>query len=110
MALKKVVDEYRLIRQYFSCEFYNHGSEKFDDTSWAIWQYHDKEKNSGIVLSFRRSASPFDKVNIKLKGFYAQEVEYYDFDNKTNYIGSMVLDLELPHQRSSSLIKYTAIN
>ncbi len=107
IILKNVVDEYKAIRQYFSCEYYNHCSEKLDDTSWTIWQYHDNESNSGIVLSFRRAASPFDKVTIKLKGIDVQEVEYYDFDKKINFTGNMVLNLELPHQHSSSLIKYT---
>lgn len=66
--LKKTVDEYRSIRQYFSCDFYNHGSKEFDESSWAIWQYHDNETQSGIVMAFRRCEAPFNSVKIDLKG------------------------------------------
>ena len=60
-------------------DFHNHGSSCFDDTSWAIWQYHDADSGSGIVMAFRRSESPFDTVKIKLKGL--SEGKDYIFTN-----------------------------
>ena len=38
-----IIDEYRRIRGYMSLDFYNHASEVFDESSWAIWQYHDAD-------------------------------------------------------------------
>ena len=61
---KRITDEYRSIRRYFSMDFYNHGSDCFDETSWTIWQYHDEESQSGIVMAFRRQKSPFEQVNV----------------------------------------------
>ena len=66
--VKKITDEYRRIRKYISMDFYNHGSSQLDETSWTIWQYHDNDTQSGIVMAFRRSESPFDRVTITLKG------------------------------------------
>ncbi|NLM77506.1 MAG: hypothetical protein GX173_05380, partial [Ruminococcaceae bacterium] len=37
---KQTSDEYLKIRHYFTMDFYNHGSSVYDDTAWAIWQYH----------------------------------------------------------------------
>ena len=70
---KQITDEYRSIRRYFSEDFYNHGSKLFDDTSWAIWQYHDDKDQSGIVMAFRRENSPFENVKIALKGLNGGE-------------------------------------
>lgn len=79
---KKITDEYRKIRKYFSCDFYNHGSAVFDDTSWAIWQYNDADSGKGIVMAFRRSNSPFDRVAIELRGIEKGKVcEIKSLDN-----------------------------
>lgn len=106
--LKKITDEYRNIRKYFSMDFYNHGSSDFDDTSWAIWQYHDPDTQRGIVMAFRRSNSPFEQVNITLKGL--KENKVYCYTNLNNGLSSEHMDrltIELPEKRSSVIFEYT---
>ena len=104
---KKVCDEYRRIRRYFSCDFYNHASRDFDDTSWAVWQYHDEQTDSGIVLAFRRSNSPFKSVTVELKGidgnkrYPAENLdsgEIFDIDKS--------IDITLPEKRSCVIFEY----
>jgi hypothetical protein len=89
-------------------DFYNHGSSNFDDTSWAIWQYHDSNTQSGIVMAFRRSNSPFAQVSIALKGLVKNRA--YAYTNLNNGLSSEHMDrltIELPEKRSSVIFEYT---
>ncbi|MBE7036169.1 MAG: hypothetical protein E7403_02615, partial [Ruminococcaceae bacterium] len=106
---KKITDEYRSIRKYFSMDFYNHGSTCFDDTSWTIWQYHDADSGSGIVMAFRRSESPFDTVKIKLKGLSeGKDCTFTNLDTKTSFIAAGDLEIALPQKRSCTIFEYKA--
>ena len=108
-AAKKCCDEYRRIRKYFPCDFYNHGSAVLDPAAWAIWQYNDPEKNEGVVLAFRRAESPSSCVSIALKGLpkgVAVEVENLDTGAKQMLSGE--LEIELPERRSSTVLLYRA--
>ena len=99
--------EYKAIRKYFSKNFYNHASYVFDETAWCIWQYHDTDSDSGIVMAFRRAQSPFDSATVKLKG--AKENVKYNFTNfDTNcvYNGNNIIKIELPEKRSCTIIEY----
>ena len=105
--LKKTVDEYRKIRKYLSCDFYNHGSSEFDESAWAIWQYHDAESDSGIVMAFRRCESPFDTVKLTLKGTKQDEKYIYEnLDNGLVFKGENQLVIELANKRSSTIFEY----
>ena len=104
---KKITDEYLEVRQYFSLDFYNHGANVFDDTSWAIFEYSNPKTNSGIILAFRRSNSPFDNVTIDLKGVMKDKIyTAYDYDSKNTVEFKNSLKITLPNKRSSALIHY----
>jgi len=104
---KSITEEYLRIRKYFSADFYDHGSSAFDPFSWAIWQYHDPETQSGIVMAFRRSESPFETVSIDLKGLIDGEIySYYNFDSGLSFESGSSLTVALPEKRSSAIIEY----
>ena len=104
---KRITDEYRSIRGYFSMDFYNHGSDCFDSSSWAIWQYHDPDTDSGIVMAFRRCNSPFDTVRVRLKGLPKEErYTYINFDGNNAIEGTDFLDITLSEKRSSAIFIY----
>ena len=106
-AAKKCCDEYRRIREYFPCDFYNHGSAGLDPTAWAIWQYNDPEKKEGVVLAFRRAQSPSSRATISLKGLPKDatvEVENLDTGAKSTVAGD--LEIALPDRRSSTVLHY----
>ena len=108
--LKAVTEEYRRIRKYFSKDFYNHGAEVYDPSSWAIWQYHDPESQSGIVMAFRRSESPFAHVTVELKGLREnQTYRYCNFDTAESFIGDTKIDIELSEKKSCVIMEYTNI-
>ena len=105
---KKITDEYRSIRRYFTEDFYNHGSKLFDDTSWAIWQYHDDKDQSGIVMAFRRENSPFENVKIELKGLNGDEYLFENLNDGSAYASKKTVNINLD-RRSSVIIKYSKI-
>ena len=105
--LKKYTEEYRRIRKYMSKDFYNLASSGFDETSWTVWQYHDSEKQSGVVIAFRRSKSPFDRVNINLKGLISGKIyTALNLDDGTTKDIDNSLEIVLPNMRSSVIFEY----
>ena len=108
---KKITEEYRSIRKYMTMDFYNHGSVAFDDTSWAVWQYHDEKTQSGVVMAFRRSASPFEEMKITLKGLSENatyRLQNLDDGTEGETDGSFVISLA--QKRSSVIFKYEKIS
>ena len=103
---RQMVEEYRSIRRYFHEDFYNHGSRTLDETAWAIWQYHDPADQSGIVMAFRRSESPFDQVQIDLRGLTEGEYRFTDLDSKQEIVGGSNIQICLPEKRSSCILRY----
>ena len=92
-------------------DFYNHGSVAFDDTSWAVWQYHDEKTQSGVVMAFRRSASPFEEMKITLKGLSENatyRLQNLDDGTEGETDGSFVISLA--QKRSSVIFKYEKIS
>jgi alpha-galactosidase len=105
--IKKYTDEYRSIRRYMSCDFYNHCSSVFDPSSWCVWQYHDPEDKSGVILAFRRKESPFEYMALELKGVSEGETLLYeDVDEGQSFEGDNCLNVILGEKRSCKLIKY----
>lgn len=107
---RRITEEYREIRKYLSCDFYNHGSAVFDETAWTIWQYHDSETDSGIVMAFRRCKSPFDRVKISLKGLAeGRTYQYTDRDSGACWEGADQLPVELQQPKSCTIIEYKGV-
>ena len=106
-AAKKCCDEYRRIRKYFPCDFYNHGSAGLDPTAWAIWQYNDPGKKEGVVLAFRRAQSPSSRATVSLKGLpNGAELEVENLDTGAKSIVTGELEIVLPDRRSSTALLY----
>lgn len=108
---KKITDEYRHIRKYMCMDFYNHGSACFDETAWAIWQYHDADNESGIVMAFRRCNSPFEIVKIELRGLSKEKnYTFTNLDDKTSFVATDDLEIILPHKRSCTIYEYKVMD
>ncbi len=102
---KAVLDEYKSIRRYYSKDFYNHGSNVYDTTSWTVWQYHDPETDSGIILAFRRSDSPFSQMEITPKGIDGTYIAE-NADTKEEFKFDKNITLNIGTKRTSCLIRY----
>ena len=111
---KGMLDEFRKVYHYFAYDFYNHGADIFDPTSWCIWQYNSPEKGEGMILSFRREASPFGSCTIDLSGLDDDaQYEFFDFDSKESFVmdGKAAKDftVSIENKRDSRLITYKKI-
>jgi hypothetical protein len=79
----------------------------FDDTSWAIWQYHDPDTQKGIIMAFRRSNSPFAQVDVTLKGLAENQTYLYKNLNSGEWMEKdKTLTIDLPEKRSSVILEY----
>lgn len=103
---KKYSDEYRRIRKYFIQDFYNHATDTFDETAWTVWQYHDSETQSGIVMAFRRCKSPYDQLTVELKGMDNATYSYTNLNDESVFTGDNKLKIVLPEKRSSIIYEY----
>lgn len=107
-AAKKSHDEYLRIRDFFSFDFYNHGSSTMDTSAWAIWQYHDSETGKGVVLAFRRAEASCDRAVVNLKGICADaRIRYEEIDSDSFRESDRNLEIVLPERRSSTIIIYS---
>ncbi|HQK72642.1 MAG TPA: alpha-galactosidase [Clostridiales bacterium] len=107
--------EYLRARPYFSRDFYALTPPPMDDCSWAASQYHDPDKNAGIVLAFRRPLCPCDSAVLRLEGLDgaaayrvedAGSGEAFETDGASLAAGLRVC---LPCPRSSKLYFYSKI-
>ncbi len=109
-TLKSVCEDYLRIRKYLSCDYYSHGSNVYDSSAWTIWQYNDEETQSGVVIAFRRSQSPFDNVTIELKGLKDNQQFCYDnFDTNEKFVSDNKLKININEKKSSVIIEYKLI-
>ena len=100
--------------EYFSCDFYNHGTETFDKAAWTVWQYDDSGKE-GIIIAFRREKSPHCEANISLKGIkkdFTYEFTNTDSGEVFTISGEKLFEdgftIRLNEKYSSVIIKYSA--
>lgn len=111
-ALRKALADYRRIERFLTCDFYNLASASADPTAWAAWHYRDESSDAGVVLAFRRSASPSAKATFRLpqlKGV-SYVFESLDDDSRRDVSGKILreagLDLTLPLPRTSVIYVY----
>ena len=115
-AAKKYLSEYKSVRPYFTCDFYPLIENSVCDTTWCAWQYDRPDENDGIILVFRRPASPMSSAGFKLNGFDTDGIyKFLDIDSGEEKIltseeikaGEFLVTIE--KRRSSRLIKYQKI-
>lgn len=107
--IRNQIAEYKRVRPYLSCDFYCLVDYALDDSTWTAWQYDRPEEGDGVVLLFRRPASPFDTLPTALKGLDADKTYLFeDVDTGETYEakGSEVLHFVLPEKRSSKVVFY----
>lgn len=108
--LKNAVQEYKKIRKYFSKDFYMLGADVYDTSSWTVWQYHDKETDSGILMAFRRSESPFGNMTVELQGTQKGKTYIYtNLDTKEQKKQDNTIKIEIPEKRSCTIIEYKGV-
>ena len=86
-----------------------------DPSQWAAVQYHRPDLGEGLVLVFRRSASPYNSVQVSLHGLEPEATYELSSDSTGKQVRASGQDLmtewvlTLPKPRSSDLIHYRRV-
>ena len=79
--VKKVVDEWRFISQYFYSDFYTLTQWSNASDVWRGWEYFDTNKNSGYAQLFRAADSTISEQTVRFYGLDANcQYRIYDTD------------------------------
>lgn len=110
---KQYFDEYNSIRHFFAEDFYPLVPFSKENSAWSASQWHDARTHQGVILAFRRAASPYDEVTVKLGGLFMHKV--YRFTNAdtgetfsaTGYeLSTKGMRLKIAEPRQSLLWRY----
>ena len=113
--MARMCKEYRLLRPYFSCDFYPLENCGWSDErgGWAAYRYDRPEYNDGVVIAFRRAGSHCTVSSYVLEGLCPDGI-YTVTDIDTNEIreipGKTILTdgltVTVPNRRESKVIIY----
>lgn len=111
---KENYDEYLSVREFADKDFYALFGYSRDRGAWGGWQYHDNDKNQGIVMAFRREESNSKTATVCLGGLNERdEYEFVDVDTGEKVVISgkdaKEFDITILNRRESKLIKYKRI-
>jgi hypothetical protein len=115
--IKSLVEEFKSVRDYYSCDYYPIFGFPLDDTTWAGWQFHRREDNTGIIMAFRRDKCLSDKITVFPDGI-SREKQYRFENSDTGEIFTASgkdltetgLEICIPQKRDSRLFRYTEVN
>lgn len=114
--LRALSEEYLAVRPYLSADFYPLTLPGAAEDGWCALQYHDPCGHSGVLLVFRRKASPYETARFRLHGVCPDEVyRFSDADSRASFTaaGEELLrdgvELTLKEKRSSRVIFYKTV-
>ncbi len=111
--LATLLHEWRQVAPYSLGDFYPLTAYNVTDDVWMGWQWHRRDLNSGAVLVFRRSHSPYPTMELRLRGLESQTVyRFEDMDSRaiSRFTGAQVregrLSITLTGSPQSALLIY----
>jgi alpha-galactosidase len=113
--MAKMCDEYRALRQYFSCDFYplENCGWSYAHGGWAAYRYDRPEQGDGIVIAFRREGSNCETSRYPLEGLdngSIYTVNDVDSGGSFELSGSELADnglvVTIPEPRMSRILLY----
>ena len=73
--LRQAIAEGKRIRKYFFGDFYPLSDVTMSPKDWCVLQYHLEAEREGLLMAFRRHASPYRAFECEVRGL-APEKEY----------------------------------
>lgn len=114
--LKLQLNEYRRVRAYMNENFYPLTQLSENDDVWCAMQYDRASKNDGVIMVFRREASPYDTASFRLHGIdFTSSYEFVDADTDASVIISgddlakRGATVSIPTPRSSKIYFYKKV-
>lgn len=110
---KKYFDEYNSIRHFFAQDYYPLVPFSRENSAWSASQWHDPQTQKGVILAFRRAASPFEEVIVKLSGLLLyKDYEFTNADTNDTFtatgyeLSTKGVRLKIAEPRQSLLWRY----
>ncbi len=66
--LRRLLDEWREIAAFYYADYYPLTPYNRTEDAWIAWQFHDPERDAGVVQVFSRAANPYESARFKLRG------------------------------------------
>lgn len=66
--LRRAIAEGKRLRGYFAGDLYVLSEVTANPRDWCVWQYHRPTEGDGLLLAFRRPASPYGSYCCELRG------------------------------------------
>jgi alpha-galactosidase len=111
--LHKRFNELNQVRDLFLGDFYPLVEYSPSEDVWAAWQFHRADLGAGVVLAFRRAASPFSEAKPLLKGLDPNAVyklTYFDCAGPTQMTGKQLgeggLSIVIQNRPAAAMILY----
>lgn len=83
--LKQITEEYRQLRDFFSCDFYVLENAGANNEGWCTVQYDRPEKGDGMIMVFRRENSRCTDACYQLRLDPAAAYSFTDIDTDETY-------------------------
>ncbi len=114
--IKKYLNEYLKIREYFYADFYPLTDSIESEFSWNASQFNRPENGDGMVQAFRHAKSPFAAANFKLHGLdSAKTYSITDLDDESccevsgEELINIGLNIKIDAPRNAKIFVYKAI-
>jgi alpha-galactosidase len=111
--IRKLMAEALDVRKYFYGNFYPLLEYSLAADAWAAWQFDRPDLDAGIVLVFRRHASPFEEANLSLAALAGASdyvVTNADTGETITLTGAQLMDgglrVRLAEQPQAALFRY----
>lgn len=114
---RKSGEEYKKVRELMEGDFYPLTDMEFRTvkSTWAAYQFDNPDRGDGVVLAFRRAASPMCRAKFCLGGVDAGKTYVFtDADNGGSFaiegakLAADGLEVDIETRRSSKILYYTA--
>jgi hypothetical protein len=112
---RKMLAEVRRARPFWYGDLYPLTTCSTAPDAWIALQLHRTDQNAGVILAFRRAASPVTAANFHLGGILPRaDYRFEDADSGATWTASgqtlaaKGLSFTIPQARSSRLVFYTS--
>lgn len=110
--IRRYTSEYLLVRPYMSCDFYPLTGTDTGSDAWCASQFNRPEEGDGILLIFRRDASPYTSARFRLRGLDSGSYVLRDADDGSEVtldaseLSSPGLAIEIDKPHTAKLLFY----
>ena len=112
----RLLQQYREVRHLLVGAWYPLLGYSRDSRTWIASQYHRPDLDEGMILVFRRPASPYRTVEVSLRGLAADGLYELTFESTHQRVRRRGSDLRaqftltLPERHRSDLVRYHRVD